>query len=68
MLVNAFTYNLYIADGIGQAIYLEKNDRWLPADQDYTPYSNILSAVWPMLRHRSYTWAVLDARTVDVTT
>lgn len=55
-------------DGIGRTIYLTKNDYWTEADQDYTPYKNVISAVWPTLRHRSYTYAVLNAKTIDVTT
>ncbi|XP_071123173.1 uncharacterized protein [Mytilus edulis] len=57
-----------LVDGIGRTIYLTKNDYWTEADQDYTPYKNVISAVWPTLRHRSYTYAVLNAKTIDVTT
>jgi len=49
--------------GIGKGIYLEENTAWTLPDADYTPYQNILSAVWPSLRHKSYNWGVLK---VDV--
>ena len=52
-------------------IYLEENDRWKPADEEYTPYKNLISAVWPTLRHgknTNYKYAIIDARNVDVTT
>jgi hypothetical protein len=49
--------------GIGKGIYLEENTAWTLPDVDYTPYQNILSAVWPSLRHKSYNWGVLK---VDV--
>ena len=32
---------------------------WPSADVDYTPYKNVLSAVWPSLRHRSFQWGVI---------
>lgn len=61
--------NKYLfSDGIGKTVYLAKNDLWSVPDQDYTPYKNVISAVWPTLRHRSYNYAVIDAKTVDVTT
>ena len=44
-------------------MYLEENTAWTLPDVDYTPYQNILSAVWPSLRHKSYNWGVLK---VDV--
>ncbi|KAJ8299760.1 hypothetical protein KUTeg_023820 [Tegillarca granosa] len=46
---------------VGTKIYLAKHDHWNQKDKDYTPYRNILSAVWPKLRHGNYKWAVLDA-------
>ncbi|XP_071123054.1 uncharacterized protein [Mytilus edulis] len=58
-------------EGIGMPIYLEENDRWKPADEEYTPYKNLISAVWPTLRHgknTNYKYAIIDARNVDVTT
>ncbi|VDI18543.1 Hypothetical predicted protein, partial [Mytilus galloprovincialis] len=54
-------------DGYGRDIYLEENGRWEETDVDYTPYKNIISATWPLLRHKNYTWAVIDAETLDVT-
>ncbi|KAL4221421.1 hypothetical protein ACF0H5_019679 [Mactra antiquata] len=48
----------------GQGIYLEENALWPLSDVDYTPYNNMLSAVWPTLRHKNYKWAVLTL-TVD---
>ena len=50
-------------NGIGKGVYLEENTAWTLPDVDYTPYQNILSAVWPSLRHKSYNWGVLK---VDV--
>lgn len=50
-----------IRDGFGQEIYLAENDKWEVLDTDYTPYVNIISALWPTLRHKNYTWAVLDS-------
>ncbi|KAL3841827.1 hypothetical protein ACJMK2_019926 [Sinanodonta woodiana] len=51
-----------VMDGLGQAegILLQQNEIWSFQDQDYTPYKNILSAVWPNLRHRLYDWAVIE--------
>lgn len=46
---------------MGKEIHLKKHNYWNHKDIDYTPYSNILSAVWPKLRHGHYKWAVLDA-------
>lgn len=46
---------------VGTKIYLAKHGHWDKKDVDYTPYRNILSAVWPKLRHGNYQWAVLDA-------
>ncbi|XP_046557202.1 uncharacterized protein LOC124266452 [Haliotis rubra] len=44
---------------LGYSISLDQNSHWKHDDADYTPYKNILSAVWPTLRHRNYTWAVV---------
>ncbi|XP_053401094.1 uncharacterized protein LOC123523194 isoform X2 [Mercenaria mercenaria] len=52
----------------GKSIYLEENAIWSNPDTDYTSYNNILSAVWPTLRHKAYTWAVLSVREEDATT
>jgi len=54
-------------NGIGKGVYLEENTAWTLPDVDYTPYQNILSAVWPSLRHKSYNWGVLivDVNNVD---
>ncbi|XP_071084119.1 uncharacterized protein [Haliotis cracherodii] len=49
----------------GYSISLDQNNHWEHADADYTPYKNILSAVWPTLRHRNYTWAVVSGDQVD---
>jgi len=35
---------------MGGPIRLEKNSNWNIGDVDYTPFTNILSAVWPTLR------------------
>ncbi|XP_069133969.1 uncharacterized protein [Argopecten irradians] len=56
-----------LKNGYGEEIFLKLNDIWKKRDVDYTPYSNILSAVWPDLRHRNYTYAVLNGEAVDVT-
>jgi hypothetical protein len=34
----------------GRGIFLPENGIWNETDKQYTPYSNILSAVWPTLR------------------
>jgi hypothetical protein len=39
---------------------------WALPDVDYTPYTNIISAVWPTLRHKSYTWGVIQATVNNV--
>ncbi|XP_064635756.1 uncharacterized protein LOC135492940 [Lineus longissimus] len=43
----------------GAPIWMEQNAHWEVEDQDYSPWTNILSAVWPTLRHRNYTYAVI---------
>ena len=48
-------------------MYLEINDRWKEEDVDYTPFKNVISATWPLLRNHNYTWAVIDAENIDVT-
>ncbi|CAC5370733.1 unnamed protein product [Mytilus coruscus] len=55
-------------DGIGKPVFLEQNDLWTEADRDYTPYKNVISAVWPTLRHKNYDYAIIEAKKVDVTT
>ncbi|XP_062616047.1 uncharacterized protein LOC134277752 [Saccostrea cucullata] len=55
-------------DGYGDPIILETNAHWPFPDQDYTPNMNYISAVWPKLRYDIYSVAVLDARSLDVTT
>ncbi|XP_076085244.1 uncharacterized protein LOC143056054 isoform X2 [Mytilus galloprovincialis] len=57
-----------IRDGYGKEIYLEENGRWNIEDVDYTPYKNILSAVWHSLRHKDFTWAVIEIKTLDAVT
>ncbi|XP_060572684.1 uncharacterized protein LOC132730723, partial [Ruditapes philippinarum] len=52
---------------IGKDIYLEENGIWEAPDEDYTPYNNILSAVWPTLRYTKYYWAVLLVKVNDPT-
>ncbi|OPL20517.1 hypothetical protein AM593_02201, partial [Mytilus galloprovincialis] len=54
-------------DGYGRDIYLQENGRWDESDVDYTPYKNIISGVWPLLRHKNYTWAVIDSENLDIT-
>lgn len=41
---------------------------WTAPDRDYTPYKNVISAVWPTLRHKNYDYAIIEAKAVDVTT
>ncbi|CAG2233138.1 unnamed protein product [Mytilus edulis] len=53
---------------IGKPVFLKQNALWPEADRDYTPYKNMISAVWPKLRHKSYDYAVLTAKDIDVTT
>ncbi|XP_067663255.1 uncharacterized protein [Haliotis asinina] len=50
-------------ENVDQGITLDQNIHW--HDVDYTPYKNILSAVWPTLHHRNYTWAVVAGDRVD---
>ncbi|KAL3873929.1 hypothetical protein ACJMK2_037006, partial [Sinanodonta woodiana] len=49
----------------GQVIQLQKNSDWLNVDRDYTPYTNIISAVWPTLRYKEYKWAVIEETMLD---
>ncbi|KAK3581570.1 hypothetical protein CHS0354_031918 [Potamilus streckersoni] len=51
-----------VLDDFGQADdnLIPQNGIWAVQDQDYTPYKNILSAVWPTLRHRVYDWAIIE--------
>lgn len=49
-------------------MFLRENEIWPEADKDYTPNMNYISAVWPQLRYSSYVVAVLNARSLDVTT
>lgn len=55
-------------DGYGKPVFLGENELWPEADKDYTPHMNYISAVWPQLRYNSYVVAVLNARSLDVTT
>lgn len=57
-----------ISAGIGRPVFLEQNALWTEADRDYTPYKNVISAVWPTLRHKNYDYAIIEVREVDVTT
>ncbi|XP_066275498.1 uncharacterized protein [Branchiostoma lanceolatum] len=45
-------------------IYLEINQRWPLPDKEFTPASNKLSAVWPILRHGLYNWKVISADSI----
>lgn len=56
-----------VREGYGRDIFLEQNAVWKESDIDYIPYINILSAVWPTLRHRTYIWAVLEMINFDIT-
>lgn len=44
------------------SIHLETNTEWDFPDIDYTPYNNIISAVWPTLRHGLYTWGLIQVK------
>ncbi|XP_052082402.1 uncharacterized protein LOC127720030 [Mytilus californianus] len=57
-----------IIDGYGKEIYLEETGGWNIEDTDYTPYKNILSAVWHSLQHKDFTWAVIEMKTLDALT
>ncbi|CAC5375358.1 unnamed protein product [Mytilus coruscus] len=54
--------------GIGNNINLETNAAWTLLDADYTPYKNVLSALWPSLRHKSYQWGVVQVKNIDAQT
>ena len=47
---------------------LEPNTPWNLPDVDYIPTRNVLSAVWPSLRHDLYQWGVLEVRPNDALT
>ncbi|XP_062569401.1 uncharacterized protein LOC134231455, partial [Saccostrea cucullata] len=55
-------------DGYGSPVFILENAIWPYPDKDYTPNMNYISAVWPQLRYTSYKVAVLNARSMDVTT
>ena len=40
-------------------INLDENDHWPLPDVDYTPYDDLISAVWPKLRYERYEWALI---------
>ena len=42
------------------------NDAWNEDDADYSPHSNVISAVWPTVRNSDVTWAVLRSLGQDV--
>ena len=46
-------------------IWLEKNAFWPTADQEFTPSSSTLSAVWADLRHGTYAWKVVSDSAID---
>ena len=46
-------------------IWLEKNAFWATADQEFTPSSSTLSAVWADLRHGTYAWKVVSDSAID---
>ncbi|XP_071079258.1 uncharacterized protein [Haliotis cracherodii] len=58
---------IMIGKDIGNNITLDQNALWPMLDVDYTPYKNVLSAVWPSLRHRKYKWAVVAGDKLDPT-
>jgi hypothetical protein len=47
---------------------MEQNSHWEEDDKDYTPWTNILSATWPTLRHRNYTYAIIMDNTLNAYT
>ncbi|XP_055958832.1 uncharacterized protein LOC126829498 [Patella vulgata] len=50
----------YNTNAMGRKIKLELNAAWFKQDVDYTPYKNIISAVWPTLRHQNYKWGLIE--------
>ncbi|WAR04893.1 hypothetical protein MAR_020262 [Mya arenaria] len=52
---------------IGGEIFLEQNLDWNEYDEDYTSYTNVISAVWPKLRYKHYNWAVISISNEDPT-
>ena len=36
----------------GDPVVLGVNEDWAEEDMDYTPYTNVISAVWPKLRYK----------------
>ena len=69
-VLNQVLNKQFISDGNhgnkGTNVHFESNTEWALPDVDYTPYTNILSAVWPTLRHKSYTWGVIQATVNNV--
>ena len=51
----------------GEHVTLGFTDAWNKDDVDYTPYSNIISAVWPSVRNSKVTWAILESEGPNVT-
>lgn len=52
------TVVVFVGADVG-GVVLAENDNWPTPDAEYTPHSDLLSAVWPTLRHHNYKWAVL---------
>ncbi|XP_076075248.1 uncharacterized protein LOC143046131 isoform X2 [Mytilus galloprovincialis] len=55
-------------DSIGGDVFLEENAAWITTDVDYTPFKNVLSAVWPSLRYKSYQWGVVEVNSNNAQT
>ncbi|CAC5375033.1 unnamed protein product [Mytilus coruscus] len=55
-------------DGIGVGVFLEENAAWILTGADYTPFKNVLSAVWPSLRHKPYQWGVVEVNSNNAQT
>ncbi|XP_025085446.1 uncharacterized protein LOC112558908 [Pomacea canaliculata] len=50
----------------GKPVSIAFSDEWSQEDQEYTTHTNIISAVWPTLRHSRVRWAVLESQGPDV--
>lgn len=45
---------------------LDLNAVWGQEDRDYTPHTNVISAVWPSVRHLNISWIVLASAGPEV--
>ncbi|KAK7500517.1 hypothetical protein BaRGS_00008092 [Batillaria attramentaria] len=56
-----------VSGSSGEPVTLAFNDGWSQGDRDYTPHNDVISAVWPTLRHPKVKWAVMVSQGPDVT-